>query len=217
MHDNHKIKLAIEASRKIFMGEQLMKEGMLELESLLGTHRPLQETREDKTTGFRKESRSRETLGKFIISTLLKEGSATTSFLRKTLKCSDRTLSQVLAKLISEGTIKDETPDGRSHTWTVVDGATVLDNTKDDSKKRLDIKHPDIQNRAIEMIRNDEWITQTKLAKDMGIGVSTAGKIVKMLTRKKLVRAVVKTHNPRHIAGGPSVYNRPQSYLELVP
>lgn len=238
-----KSKLVFEACSKITQGRQLLKDGKFELANLLGEHSKTKMSRltagqksaitkkkkliAHRESGFRKDVRPDQDIKDAMVRLVRLNRQASSTLLQKKLRLSDRRLNRLLGQLVGDNKLRDEGSgkENSPHKWVIPKSPKTkkinghkLAKTSGGGKQRgtfIDVTNPEIVNKALSLLNTDDWVTKGKLINVIDMSAGVANRLLDHMKKQKLVKEVVKKHNPAH-KSSPKNFERLGTYFEAV-
>lgn len=232
-------KLVFEACTKIQLGEKMLKEGRLELASLLGEKpksskktagQKSAETKRKKTiahksvhkSSFRPETRTDEQIGERVIALVKKHGDnkLTSSYFKDTTHVGYRRIENILAGLRKSGKLIDNWT-GSRHSWAlpgkkVTNGVNGHTNGVHKVRRSgIDVTDQSLVDKALKFIGTNDWVNKGQIIDAIDLSPTVTNRLIEHLQKQKLVKQVRKTQNPAH-KSIPKMFSQNLPYWEVV-
>lgn len=200
-------KLVYEAFQKIHLGEQMIREGKIELNNLI----PDTKTVANKTLRtpglFRKNNQTDEQLIERVLGLIDKEHRVTTNYVHTKLRISEKHARRLKDKMKKARLITEKgSPGGGTSTWMRRTETKSLPENFIGAKENAD--------KVLAFLKANAWVTTHKLVDGMKLTWYPAKRTLEYLVSKGLAKIVKKAGNPSHKDG--TSFNRVFDYWEAV-
>lgn len=199
--------LIYEAFQKIHTGNQLRRDGLIELNNLIPPEKGAVANRTLKAPNLFRKGLNEKQLIERVLGQIGADSKVTRDHVMTKFGLSRNRATRLLAKMHKQKLLVKETSTaGHSHNiW-------VKSKAKRGSTKL--ISETFYADKILEYLKNTSWITSHKLCKDLKLTWYPAKRNLNYLVSKGLVKIVTRTNNPEHV--GLSSFNRKIDYWELT-
>lgn len=204
-----KQKLVYEASKKIHLGEQMIREGKIELNNLIPDAKTVANKMLRSPGLFRKNNQSDEQLIERVLGLIDKEPKVrvTTNYVQMKLNISKNHAGRLKDKMKKARMITEKgSPGGGTSVW--------MRRTETKSLPENFIRAKENADKVLAFLKANAWVTTHKLVDGLKLTWYPAKRTLEYLVSKGLAKIVTKAGNPNHKDS--SSFNRVFDYWEAV-